>query len=318
VKQLIAGIALLAIAGCTGPATPSQTPGATVAIGTPTAAPTAIPTADPTATPSPSPSPSPTPTPTPTPTPSPSPTPSPTISPSPGPTAGSFLGADTLLRMDDFALDANGWGTGELDGATIHAAAGTLRLDITKPQNGFWSTRSVDAEWPVIRATGPLTPSPVATGEEGYFGFLCGSDNDDFYAGLYSTQAGAVIIQVVAGEVSVVTRSDPDLGVTPGTTVEASFECAGAQGGPLELALWLDGRQVASHVAPEGPPVFSRIGVYAEGITPTFSVAVVEASAFGGVAPRGSSPSPTAPRGPTPSPTASRGASPRPTATAAP
>lgn len=267
--------------GITAPASQSLSPAPSV-VPSPTATPTptALPTltASPMASASASPSASPTAT-APPPTSSVSPTSSPSATP-----AGDGFGAITPIFQDDFADTPSGWGVGEEDNGAIDYGEGHLRVDLTTPTAGLWSTRLLDGNWEVVQIEGTVQPlAGAASPRAGYAGFLCAAGQRDYFMGLIDTRGGWVFAEAVDTAVTVLERGGPPPpAVSTGTGTRLTMQCAGSETGAVRLRLLVDGEEAGRFERDDGLARFDQVGVYGEAVDPTFSFTVDGVDVWGG------------------------------------
>lgn len=294
-RSVQAGLLMtLSLSACitVGPATtPSPSVGVT-AEGTPSPASTATSTPAPTgtalttATSDPTPSAPPAPTASASPSsiaPPPTSSVAPTSSPSATP-AGDGFGAITPIFQDDFLDTPSGWGIGERENGAIGYGEGQLRVDLTTPTAGLWSTRLLDANWEVVQVEGTVQPlAEAAPARNGYAGFLCAAGQRDYFMGIIDTRGGWVFAESVDTAVTVLARGGPPPpALSGGAGSRLTMQCAGSATGAVRLRLLVGGTEVGRFEREDGLGRFDQVGVYGEAVDPTFSFTVDDVDVWGG------------------------------------
>jgi len=211
--------------------------------------------------------------------------PAPTSSPSPAATpASDGFGAITPIFQDDFADTPSGWGVGEEDDGAIDYREGHLRVDLTTPTAGLWSTRLLDGDWEVVQIGGTVQPlAGAASPRAGYAGFLCAAGQRDYFMGLIDTRGGWVFAEAVDTAITVLERGGPPPpALSAGTGSRLTMQCAGSETGAVRLRLLVGGEEVGRFEREDGLPRFDQVGVYGEALDPTFSFTVDDVDVWGG------------------------------------
>ena len=211
--------------------------------------------------------------------------PAPTSSPSPAATpASDGFGAITPIFQDDFADTPSGWGVGEEDDGAIDYREGHLRVDLTTPTAGLWSTRLLDGDWEVVQIGGTVQPlAGAASPRAGYAGFLCAAGQRDYFMGLIDTRGGWVFAEAVDTAITVLERGGPPPpALSAGTGSRLTMQCAGSETGAVRLRLLVGGEEVGRFEREDGLPRFDQVGVYGEALDPTFSFTVDGVDVWGG------------------------------------
>jgi hypothetical protein len=156
------------------------------------------------------------------------------------------------------------------------------------------------SDWPVARVEGRL--ERLSTDSPGYFGLVCGRDNQTYYAALLFTGGGYVFLRIVEGASTVIARDEtPIPGLPASGPIDMAFECASGEGmTAAALTLEVEGRPVAAVSDEPGLVALRRAGVYAESAPEgrRFRVLADDLTAYVGLTAAAAPPS----VGPTPTP----------------
>jgi hypothetical protein len=176
-------------------------------------------------------------------------------------------GADILVFSDDFSDPESGFPTGDFDEQSVTYARGGLILQLRSAGQSIWSTRALQAvsDWPVVRLEGRIERLSDAT-SSGYYGLVCGRDNETYHAALLYTGGGYVVLRVVDGQSTVIARDETPIAGLPSTgPVDMAIECVAGEGASAaSVTLEVQGQLVAAITDEPGLVTLRRAGVYAE------------------------------------------------------